>query len=49
MQFFGETHINFVGARRKAFLISAALIIAGLISWPSRGDRISASIFRVEH
>ena len=37
MQFFGETHINFVGARRKAFLISAALIIAGLISLAVKG------------
>jgi len=37
MQFFGETHINFVGTRRKAFLISAALIIAGLISLAVKG------------
>ena len=37
MQFFGETHINFVGTRRKAFVISAVLILAGLISLAIKG------------
>ena len=37
MRFFGETHINFVGTRRKAFILSGALIIAGLISLIVKG------------
>jgi len=37
MQFFGETHLNFVGTRRTAFVVSAVLIIAGLVSLAVRG------------
>jgi len=29
----GETHINFIGARKYAFLLSAALIIIGLVAF----------------
>jgi preprotein translocase SecF subunit len=37
MRFFGKTHINFVDRRRKAFLLSAVIIGAGLISLAVRG------------
>ena len=37
MQFFGETHLNFVGTRRTAFIISAILILAGLVSLAIKG------------
>lgn len=37
MQFFGETHINFVDFRNKAFIISLALILAGLGSLAIKG------------
>jgi len=32
MRFFGETKIDFIGKRRSAFLVSAIIILAGLIS-----------------
>ncbi len=32
-----ETHFNFIGARKKAFIISAVLIVAGIISLILRG------------
>jgi hypothetical protein len=32
MRFFGKTQINFVDRRRKAFLLSGIIIVAGLIS-----------------
>jgi preprotein translocase subunit SecF len=37
MQFFGETHLNFVGTRKVAFIISIILILAGLVSWAIKG------------
>jgi preprotein translocase SecF subunit len=37
MQFFGETHIHFAGFRYKAFILSAAVIVAGLVSLAIRG------------
>jgi len=37
MQFFGETHLNFVGTRRTAFIVSAVLILAGLVSLAIKG------------
>jgi preprotein translocase subunit SecF len=37
MQFFGETHLNFVGTRKTAFVISVILILAGLISLAIKG------------
>ncbi len=37
MQFFGETHLNFVGTRRTAFVVSAVLLIAGLVSLAIKG------------
>ncbi|HSG28126.1 MAG TPA: hypothetical protein VLA34_06580, partial [Candidatus Krumholzibacterium sp.] len=37
MQFFGETHIGFVNLRHKAFILSAAVILAGLISLAIKG------------
>ncbi len=37
MQFFGETHLNFVGTRKTAFVISIALILAGLVSLAIKG------------
>ena len=37
MKFFGETHINFVGLRYKAFILSAVVIVAGLVSLALRG------------
>jgi len=37
MQFFGETHLNFVGTRRTAFIVSAVLLIAGLVSLAIKG------------
>jgi preprotein translocase subunit SecF len=32
MQFFTDAHVNFVGNRRKAMIISAVIILAGMIS-----------------
>ena len=32
MRFFGETNIDFIGKRRKTFILSATLILIGLIS-----------------
>ncbi len=37
MQFFGETHLNFVGTRRTAFIVSLILIVAGLVSLAIKG------------
>lgn len=37
MQFFTKTHIDFVSRRRKAFLVSALVIAAGLISLAVKG------------
>ncbi|MBN2184764.1 MAG: protein translocase subunit SecF [Candidatus Krumholzibacteriota bacterium] len=37
MQFFGETHINFVDFRNKAFILSLVLILAGLGSLAIKG------------
>ncbi|MBN1164579.1 MAG: protein translocase subunit SecF [Candidatus Krumholzibacteriota bacterium] len=37
MQFFGVTHLEFINFRSKAFLISAAIILAGLISLAIKG------------
>lgn len=37
MRFFGETHINFVEHKGKALILSAALIVAGLVSLLVRG------------
>ena len=37
MKFFGETHINFSGFRYKAFLLSAVVIVAGLVSLAIKG------------
>jgi preprotein translocase subunit SecF len=37
MQFFGETHLNFIGTRRTAFIVSVVLIIAGLVSLAIKG------------
>lgn len=37
MQFFGVTHLNFAGFRRRAFVISLVLILAGLISLLIKG------------
>ena len=37
MQFFGETHLNFVGTRKVAFIISIILILAGLVSLAIKG------------
>ncbi len=37
MQFFGETHINFVDFRNKAFILSLAVILAGLVSLAIKG------------
>ncbi len=37
MQFFGETHLGFVKFRHKAFIISSAIILAGLISLLVKG------------
>ncbi|MBD3179104.1 MAG: protein translocase subunit SecF [Candidatus Latescibacteria bacterium] len=37
MRFIGETHIKFVDFRNKAFLISLAVILAGLISLAVKG------------
>ena len=37
MQFFGETHLNFVGTRRTAFIVSVVLILAGLVSLAIKG------------
>ena len=37
MQFFGETHIQFVRFRNKAFLLSLALILVGLVSLLVKG------------
>ena len=37
MQFFGETHLNFVGTRRTAFIVSVTLILAGLVSLAIKG------------
>ncbi|MCK4538392.1 MAG: protein translocase subunit SecF [Candidatus Krumholzibacteria bacterium] len=37
MQFFGETHISFVAFRNKAFIISAVVILAGLLSLMIKG------------
>jgi preprotein translocase subunit SecF len=37
MEFFQKTNIDFIGFRRKAFIISAVIIIAGIISAVSKG------------
>ena len=37
MQFFGETHLEFVRFRNKAFIISLALILVGLVSLLVKG------------
>ncbi len=37
MQFFGETHLNFVGTRKTAFVISIVLMLAGLVSLAIKG------------
>ncbi|MCK4550126.1 MAG: protein translocase subunit SecF [Candidatus Krumholzibacteria bacterium] len=37
MKFFGETHINFSGFRNKAFILSAVVIVAGLVSLAING------------
>ena len=37
MKFFGETHINFSGFRYKAFILSAVVIVAGLVSLAMQG------------
>jgi len=37
MRFFGKTRINFVGARRRAFIVSALVIGAGLVSLIAKG------------
>ncbi len=37
MKFFGVTHLNFVGTRQKAFIISGILILAGLVSLIIKG------------
>ncbi len=37
MQFFGVTHLNFVGVRGRAFLISIIVIVAGLVSLLAKG------------
>jgi preprotein translocase subunit SecF len=37
MQFFGVTHLNFVGARGRAFIISLIVIVAGLVSLLVKG------------
>ncbi len=37
MQFFTDTHVDFMGKRRIAFVISGALILAGLVSLVLRG------------
>ncbi len=37
MQFFTNTHIDFMGRRRIAFVVSAVLILAGLVSLVLRG------------
>ena len=37
MQFFGETHFNFVGTRKTGFIISIVLILAGLVSLAIKG------------
>jgi preprotein translocase SecF subunit len=37
MKFFGETHLEFVNNRNKAFIISAVLIVAGLVSLLIKG------------
>ena len=37
MQFFGETHLNFIGTRHVAFVVSAILIISGLVSLMIKG------------
>ena len=37
MKFFGETHLNFVGTRKTAFVISIVLILAGLVSLAIKG------------
>ena len=37
MKFFGETHINFTGFRNKAFILSAVVIVAGLVSLAIKG------------
>jgi preprotein translocase subunit SecF len=37
MQFFGETHLNFIGTRKKAFIVSCIVILAGLVSLAIRG------------
>ena len=37
MQFFGETHLNFVGTRKMAFVISIVMILAGLVSLAIKG------------
>ncbi|MFC1716258.1 protein translocase subunit SecF [Candidatus Poribacteria bacterium] len=37
MQFFTDTHVDFMGRRRIAFIISGVLILAGLVSLVVRG------------
>lgn len=37
MKLIGETHYNFVGFRKKAFILSMVLIVAGLVSLVVRG------------
>ena len=37
MQFFGETHIHFAEHRYKAFILSAIVIVAGLVSLAIKG------------
>ena len=37
MKFFGVTHLNFVGTRQRAFIISGILILAGLVSLIIKG------------
>ncbi len=37
MRFFGKTHIDFVRRRRSAFVLSALIIVAGLISLAIKG------------
>ncbi len=46
MQFFRDTHFDFVGWRRKAFLISGTLIAASIISLVVRGGPALSVDFR---
>ena len=48
MRFFGKTHIDFVKRRRSAFVVSALIIAAGLVSLAIKGGLLGDKIISAD-